>query len=52
MEEKKMILETEISALIGEISMEKNEERKMELDRKYQEKLRELAVYNKEHRIK
>lgn len=41
-EEKKMILKTEISALIGEISLEINSERKMELDLRYQEKLREL----------
>lgn len=41
-EEKKMILRTEISALIGELSLEMNEERKMELDRRYLEKLEEL----------
>ena len=41
-EEKRMILETELSALIGEISLEQNEERKTELDLRYKEKLREL----------
>lgn len=41
-EEKKMILKTEISALIGEISLEENAEKKMALDKKYQEKLKEL----------
>ena len=46
-EEKKMLLKTEISALIGEISLEKNEDRKIDLDMKYQEKLEELKDLNK-----
>ena len=41
-EEKMDLLKTEISALIGEISLEKNKKRKMELDLRYQKKLREL----------
>ena len=46
-DEKKMLLKTEISALIGEISLEKNEEKKTELDMMYQEKLEELKELNK-----
>ena len=41
-EEKRMILKTEISALISEISLEENADRKIELDLRYQEKLKEL----------
>lgn len=41
-EEKRMILKIELSALIGEISLEQNEDRKTKLDLSYQEKLWEL----------
>jgi hypothetical protein len=41
-EDRKMVLKTEISELIGKISLEKDEDNKKELDKKYQEKLREL----------
>lgn len=41
-EDRRMILKTEITSLISEISLEDNEERKMELDFRYQEKLKEL----------
>lgn len=41
-EKRKMILQTEISALIGEISLEQNEVHKLELDERYKEKLKEL----------
>ncbi len=41
-QERKMVLRTEISELIGKISLEKDEDYKKELDKKYQEKLKEL----------
>ena len=42
-EEKIMILETQISSLISQISIEENEEDKKELDKQYKLKLEELT---------
>ena len=46
--EKIMILENQISSLIGEISTEENEERKTELDEQYNLKLKELVNLKRE----
>ncbi len=43
-----MILENQISSLIGEISTEENEERKTELDEQYNLKLKELVNLKRE----
>lgn len=41
-EEKRMLLKIKISALISELSIEENEDKKRELDEKYKERLDEL----------
>lgn len=45
-QERNMILKTEISELISKISLEENEEYKRELDKQYNEKLKELKKIN------
>lgn len=46
-EKRKMVLKTELSALISQLSLEENEIIKEELDKKYKEKLSELRSIEK-----